>query len=226
MSSGMFHRGPALAGPQANGDTLESLHQQATACERCDLYRNATQVVFGLGPPDAEVVLVGEQPGDKEDVAGRPFVGPAGHKLDVCLAEAGIDRARCYLTNAVKHFKFEERGTRRLHAKPNSGEIQRCAYWLAAEIRLLQPRLVVAMGATALTSLLGRNVRVTRDRGRLFATPAGFPVLVTVHPSFLLRLPDPEEARREQARFVEDLRKALPFFSNRTMLAESDSSGS
>ncbi|MBB4067199.1 UdgX family uracil-DNA binding protein [Gellertiella hungarica] len=212
MSSSIFHRGPALAGPQADGETLESVHQLATACERCDLYRNATQVVFGEGSPNASVILVGEQPGDKEDLAGRPFVGPAGHKLDICLAEAGIDRSQCYLTNAVKHFKFEERGKRRLHAKPNSGEIQRCAYWLAAEIRIVKPRLVVAMGATALASLLGRNVRVTRDRGKLFATPLGFPVLVTVHPSFLLRLPDPEEAAREQARFVDDLRKALPFF--------------
>ena len=200
MSSSIFHRGPALAGPQADGETLESLHQQATACERCDLYKHATQVVFGDGAQTASVVLVGEQPGDKEDLAGHPFVGPAGHKLNECLAQAGIDRQQCYLTNAVKHFKFEERGKRRLHAKPNSGEIQRCAFWLAAEIRVIKPKLVVAMGATALSSVLGRNVRVTRDRGKLFATTGGFPVLVTVHPSFLLRLPDPDEAAREQAR--------------------------
>ena len=212
MSSSIFHRGPALAGPQADGETLESLHQQATACERCDLYKHATQVVFGDGAQTASVVLVGEQPGDKEDLAGHPFVGPAGHKLNECLAQAGIDRQQCYLTNAVKHFKFEERGKRRLHAKPNSGEIQRCAFWLAAEMRVIKPKLVVAMGATALSSLLGRNVRVTRDRGKLFATTGGFPVLVTVHPSFLLRLPDPDEAAREQARFVDDLKKALPFF--------------
>lgn len=212
MSSNSFHRGPALSGPQAEGPSIEDLYRQATACERCDLYKNATQVVFGDGQPDAAVILVGEQPGDKEDLSGHPFVGPAGAKLNACLTDAGIDRARCYLTNAVKHFKFQERGKRRFHAKPNSGEIERCSYWLSAELRLIRPNLVVAMGGSALASLLGRTVRVTRDRGKLFATPAGFPVLVTVHPSFLLRLPDPEEAVREQAKFVEDLRKALPFF--------------
>ncbi len=220
MSSNLLHRGPALNGPHADGTSIESLYQQATACERCDLYRNATQVVFGDGAETASVVLVGEQPGDKEDISGRPFIGPAGAKLNACLEEAGIDRAQCYLTNAVKHFKFQERGKRRLHAKPNSGEIQRCAYWLSAELRLIKPKLVVAMGATALSSLLGRNVRVTRDRGKLFATPAGFPVLVTVHPSFLLRLPDPEEAAREQAKFVEDLKKALPFFRTSGEMAD------
>lgn len=219
MSSTILYRGPAFASAHASGSSIEELHEQAKSCERCDLYRNATQVVFGDGAPTASVVLVGEQPGDKEDIAGRPFIGPAGHKLDACLAEAGIDRTDCYLTNAVKHFKFMERGKRRLHSKPNSGEIQRCAFWLGAELNVIQPKLVVAMGATALTSLLGRNVRVTRDRGKLFATPAGYPVLVTVHPSFLLRLPDPEEAAREQAKFVEDLRKALPFFPTASRMA-------
>ena len=160
------------------------------------------------------------QPGDEEDKQGTPFVGPAGQLLRRALADAGLDAHDVYVTNAVKHFKWEPRGKRRLHAKPNSGEIQRCAYWLSAELRLIKPQLVVAMGATALSSLLGRNVRVTRDRGKLFATPAGFPVLVTVHPSFLLRLPDPEEAAREQAKFVEDLKKALPFFRTSDELTE------
>lgn len=212
MSSNILHRGPAFGGAQADGSTLEALHEQAKSCERCDLYKYATQVVFGSGSSQASVVFVGEQPGDKEDQAGQPFIGPAGAKLNACLEQAGIDRAQCYLTNAVKHFKFQEEGKRRMHAKPNSGEIQRCAFWLGAELRIIRPKLVVAMGATALTSLLGRNVRVTKDRGRLFPTSAGYPVLVTVHPSYLLRLPDPEEAAREQARFVDDLKKALPFF--------------
>lgn len=157
-------------------------------CERCDLYKNATQLVFGEGPVDARVVLVGEQPGDREDLAGRPFVGPAGRILDECLHEAGIDRSECYLTNAVKHFKFEQRGKRRMHSRPNAGEIQACAWWLGAELDELRPEIVVALGATALMSLLGRSVGVTRNRGELLTASGGFSVLVTIHPSYLLRI--------------------------------------
>ena len=199
--------GPALAGEHAEAKTITALRRQAEGCERCDLYKNATQLVFGEGPTDARVMLVGEQPGDREDIAGHPFVGPAGRVLDECLHEAGIDRSDCYLTNAVKHFKFEQRGKRRLHSRPNAGEIQRCAWWLGAELDQLHPEIVVALGATALLSLLGRSVGVTRNRGDFIATPDGYPVLVTIHPSYLLRIRDRDDAAAERARFVTDLAK-------------------
>ncbi|PII38393.1 DNA polymerase [Sinorhizobium meliloti CCBAU 01290] len=199
--------GPALAGEHAEATTIASLQRQAEGCERCDLYKNATQLVFGEGPVDARVVLVGEQPGDREDLAGRPFVGPAGRILDECLHEAGIDRSECYLTNAVKHFKFEQRGKRRMHSRPNAGEIQACAWWLGAELDELRPEIVVALGATALMSLLGRSVGVTRNRGELLTASGGFSVLVTIHPSYLLRIRGRSDPKAERARFVDDLAK-------------------
>ncbi|WEX73817.1 UdgX family uracil-DNA binding protein [Sinorhizobium numidicum] len=199
--------GPALSGEHAEAPSIAALRRQAEGCERCDLYKNATQLVFSEGPADARVVLVGEQPGDREDLAGRPFVGPAGRILNECLHEAGIDRSSCYLTNAVKHFKFEQRGKRRMHSRPNAGEIQRCAWWLGAELDHLHPDLVVALGATALMALLGRSVAVTKNRGDLIATPGGYPVLVTIHPSYLLRIRDREDAAVERGRFVNDLAK-------------------
>ncbi|MDX1098268.1 UdgX family uracil-DNA binding protein [Sinorhizobium medicae] len=199
--------GPALAGEHAEAPTIASLRREAEGCERCDLYKNATQLVFGEGPTDARVVLVGEQPGDREDLAGRPFVGPAGRLLDECMHEAAIDRSECYLTNAVKHFKFEPRGKRRLHSRPNAGEVQACAWWLGAEIDELRPEIVVALGATALMSLLGRGVGVTKNRGQFVPAPGGFSVLVTIHPSYLLRIRGRGDPEAERARFVDDLAK-------------------
>ncbi|RVE93043.1 MULTISPECIES: UdgX family uracil-DNA binding protein [Sinorhizobium] len=207
MPKQLVKLGPALAGEHAEATTIASLRRQAEGCERCDLYKNATQLVFGEGPVDARVVLVGEQPGDREDLAGRPFVGPAGRILDECLHEAGIDRSECYLTNAVKHFKFEQRGKRRMHSRPNAGEIQACAWWLGAELAELRPEIVVALGATALMSLLGRSVGVTRNRGELLTASGGFSVLVTIHPSYLLRIRGRSDPEAERARFVDDLAK-------------------
>ena len=202
--------GPALAPEHAQGGTIETLRREATVCQRCDLYRNATQLVFGEGRPSARIVLVGEQPGDREDLTGHPFVGPAGRLLDACLEEAGVDRSQCYVTNAVKHFKFEPRGKRRIHSKPNAGEIQRCAWWLGAELDVLRPQLVVALGATALYSLVGRGAGVTKDRGRIIET-AAYPVLVTIHPSFLLRTIDRPGSESDRAVFVRDLSQIRRF---------------
>jgi DNA polymerase len=169
------------------------------------LHCAATQAVAGEGPRDAAVMLVGEQPGDAEDLAGRPFVGPAGQLLDKAMAEAGLDRGQLYLTNTVKHFKFEPRGKRRIHQKPNANEVQTCKWWLNREIALLKPRLIVALGATAANALAGRAVSVTKERGpTVFEEAAGF---VTVHPSFLLRLPDERIREREYRNFVQDLRQ-------------------
>lgn len=204
-------KGPAFETPGAEGDRLPDVMRDAKSCMRCDLYRNATHLVFGEGPARVKVLFVGEQPGDKEDLAGRPFVGPAGKLLDRCLEEAGIERDICYVTNAVKHFKFTPRGKRRIHAKPNAGEVQACAWWLAAELRLVKPKLAVALGATALYALLGRQAKVTRDRGTVMPSPDGPPVLVTIHPSALLRTLDRPDAERNRARFVDDLRKIAEF---------------
>ncbi|WP_119679049.1 UdgX family uracil-DNA binding protein [Indioceanicola profundi] len=178
------------------------------ACRRCPLWQPATQAVPGEGPPNAALMLVGEQPGDQEDLAGRPFVGPAGQVLDRALAEAGIVRADAYLTNAVKHFKFTPRGKRRIHQKPDAGEIESCRWWLEEEIRTVRPRLIVALGATAGRALLGREVKVQQERGRMMEIGEGRRLLLTVHPSYLLRLPDEAAKVREYARFVEDLRMA------------------
>lgn len=189
-------------------DELEQVRAAAAGCQACDLWKLGTQTVFGEGAVDAALMLVGEQPGDKEDLAGRPFVGPAGRVLDDALEQAGIDRSTVYLTNAVKHFKWEARGKRRLHKRPDAAEISACRPWLEREIELVRPRVVVCMGATAAQSLLGRNFRVTRQRGQLFPQPEGHVLTATVHPSSILRAPDPSTREAEMAAFVEDLRLA------------------
>ena len=186
--------------------SLAGLVQQAKDCQRCPLYRFATQTVFGEGPAHAPVVLVGEQPGDQEDQQGRPFVGPAGKILDRALADAGINRSRVYVTNAVKHFKFEPRGKRRLHKKPNAAEIEACKWWLDHELDLIKPALAVALGATAARALTGRAIAIGTSRGHLIELREGLPGLVTIHPSFLLRMPDPDVKAQEYRRFVDDLR--------------------
>ena len=184
-----------------------ALKDEAADCTRCDLYKYATQTVFGEGPTNATIMFVGEQPGDQEDLAGRPFVGPAGQLFDSMLIEAGIDRARVYVTNAVKHFKFQQRGKRRLHSKPDSGEIKACRWWLEQEMELIRPPLTVALGATAARSLFGKVVTIGKLRGEPHRLADGSECWVTVHPSSLLRAPD-EEARREGRKaFIADLRK-------------------
>jgi DNA polymerase len=188
--------------------SLAAMRREAESCMRCPLYRNATQTVFGEGPRDAPVMFVGEQPGDQEDRAGRPFVGPAGQLFDRALEEAGLDRSRAYVTNAVKHFKHEPRGKRRLHKKPNAGEIRACRWWLSGEIAAIGPELVVALGATAAQALAERAIAVTKARGpHDFAGRRGF---ITVHPSYLLRLmrePGDETAKREYRAFIRDLKR-------------------
>jgi DNA polymerase len=185
--------------------TLASLREAARGCRGCELWRRGTQTVFGAGPRRARLVLVGEQPGNDEDLAGRPFVGPAGKLLDRALAEAGIDRGDVYVTNAVKHFKWELRGKRRIHTRPNQGEIRACLPWLQAELALVKPAALVALGATAAQALLGRQFRVSRQRGELLASSWAPHVLATVHPSAILRAPDDEARHAEMARFVADL---------------------
>jgi len=187
--------------------TLPGVRGAAKACRACDLWKRGTQTVFGEGGRRAELMLVGEQPGDAEDLAGRPFVGPAGTLLDRALEAAGIDRAAVYVTNVVKHFKWEPRGKRRIHKKPNAGEIAACRPWLDAEIQLVRPRAIVCLGATAAQALLGRQFRVTAHRGELIESPLAAMVLATIHPSALLRAPDAETRRRETKRFIDDLRK-------------------
>jgi len=187
--------------------TIAELRAAAAGCTACSLYRNATQTVFGEGPDGALVTLVGEQPGDAEDLAGRPFVGPAGKVLHHYLVEAGIDRARTYVTNVVRHFKWVPRGARRIHSKPGSVEIEACFPWLEAEISAVAPRVIVALGATAAQALFGKTFRVTRDRGRFVSSALAPHALATVHPSALLRAPDEETRRREIQRFIEDLRQ-------------------
>ncbi len=185
--------------------TLAELRRAEAACTRCPLYANATQVVPGEGPAHAPLMLVGEQPGDQEDLQGRPFIGPAGGVLDRAIAEAGIKRAEVFVTNAVKHFKWEPRGKRRLHKKPNAYEIERCRWWNDIERAIVKPQIVVALGATAARSLLGRVVTITAVRGKLMDAPVGR-VLVTIHPSYLLRIEDDDDKAREYRRFVADLR--------------------
>ena len=187
--------------------SLKSLRDEAAECTRCHLYKCATQMVFGEGPLEAAILFVGEQPGDQEDLAGRPFVGPAGQLFDAALEEAGIDRKRTYVTNAVKHFKFQMRGKRRIHSKPDAGEIKACRWWLEQELELIRPPLTVALGATAARSLFGRVVTITPLRGAPHRLADGSECWVTVHPSSLLRAPD-EEARREGRKmFVADLKR-------------------
>ncbi|WP_308198014.1 UdgX family uracil-DNA binding protein [Anaeromyxobacter oryzisoli] len=188
--------------------SLPALRAAASACRACPLWERGTQTVFGAGEPGAVVMFVGEQPGNDEDLAGAPFVGPAGRLLDRALAEAGLDRRAAYVTNAVKHFKWVARGKRRIHQKPSPGEIRACAPWLAAELAVVRPRALVCLGATAAQALLGRDFRVTAHRGEVFFTSRLAPiVMATVHPSSILRAPDDETRRAERAGFVEDLRR-------------------
>ncbi|QEN86458.1 UdgX family uracil-DNA binding protein [Labrys sp. KNU-23] len=186
--------------------TLADVRRLAVGCQRCGLYKHATQVVTGEGGEHSRLVLVGEQPGDQEDQQGRPFVGPAGRLLDQCLREADLDRDECYVTNAVKHFKFERRGKRRIHERPNAGEVQACRWWLDRELKIIEPQLVVALGATAVQALLGRGISVMKQRGQVLPDPGGLQVLVTVHPSYLLRIPASDAAEHARAAFIEDLR--------------------
>jgi uracil-DNA glycosylase len=213
------HKPPVFAEPHPQERSLTALRRQAGACERCDLYKHATQTVFGEGPSKARVVFVGEQPGNHEDIAGKPFVGPAGMLLDECLQEASVDRSLCYVTNAVKHFKFEERGKRRLHAKPNAGEIQRCAWWLGAELDLIKPDLIVALGATALYALMGRSVGLTKERGHVLQAANGLLILVTIHPSYLFRIRDHADRESERRRFVGDLKSIRHYLDAQMMSA-------
>jgi uracil-DNA glycosylase family protein len=192
----------------AAADKLETLREEAADCRACPLWKDATQTVFGEGPPHAPIMLVGEQPGDKEDLAGKPFVGPAGQMLDRALEEAGIERTKVYVTNAVKHFKFVPRGKIRLHQKPATPEIRACRQWYERELATIQPTLVVAMGATAAQSVLGKITPINKTRGRLIDLDEEIKALVTVHPSYLLRLPDADTKAREYERFVGDLKVA------------------
>ncbi len=187
--------------------TIAALREEAAACRRCGLYKHATQLVFGEGPPDARIMMVGEQPGDQEDLQGRPFVGPAGQLLDRALEDAGIDRGQVYVTNAVKHFKFEPRGRKRIHKTPERPEIEACKWWLDRELKVVKPELVVALGGTAGQTLYGRTVKVLSERGRILNDPRGFRLLLTVHPSMILRVPD-EAKERAYRDFVQDLSKA------------------
>jgi uracil-DNA glycosylase len=187
--------------------TLAKLRAAAAGCRACDLWKRGTQTVFGEGAPHAGVVLVGEQPGNDEDVKGRPFVGPAGKLLDRALEAAGIDRGKAYVTNVVKHFKWKPQGKRRIHQKPNAREIAACRPWLDAEIGVLKPKVIVCLGATAAQALLGRSFRVSQRRGELVKSSLAPFVTATVHPSSILRAPDDETRRAELERFIEDLRK-------------------
>ncbi len=213
--AGQSGAGPSGAGPSPAGgldaersnDPLRQAAADAAECRRCPLWEPATQVVFGEGPPDATVMFVGEQPGDQEDLAGRPFVGPAGQMFNRALAEAGVDRSKVYVTNSVKHFKFEPRGKRRIHVKPGTGEIVACKFWLDIERAEIKPKLTVMLGATAARAVTGRAVTISRERGRPIDLGEGKGQgFVTVHPSYLLRLPDEDSKAREYAAFVADLK--------------------
>ncbi|MDG4873548.1 UdgX family uracil-DNA binding protein [Mesorhizobium sp. WSM4935] len=194
-----------VVAPEA--EDIPELREEAKGCRRCPLWRDATQTVFGEGPENADVIFVGEQPGDQEDLAGKPFVGPAGKVFDSILDDAAIDRRKVYVTNAVKHFKFEPRGKRRIHSKPNAGEIQACRWWLDKELDLVKPNLVVALGATAAQSLLGKAVPITKMRGDVIEREDGLRVFLTIHPSFILRIRDQEDKEAEKERFLRDMRK-------------------
>jgi probable DNA metabolism protein len=210
--------------PQADAPQtpIAQLRAEARGCQRCPLHGPATQTVFGDGPEDASLVFVGEQPGDQEDLAGAPFIGPAGQLFDRALADAGIERGGVYVTNAVKHFKYEPRGKRRIHKRPNVGEVRHCKWWLDRELATIKPRLIVAMGATAAQSLGGRAVSVLRERGpAAFEGRAGF---ITVHPSFLLRLPDADAQREEYAKFVTDLRSIRNMLAGAPLAPEEENS--
>lgn len=197
--------------------TLDDLKRAAASCTACDLYKHATQTVFGEGPR-ADIVLVGEQPGHEEDLAGRPFVGPAGRLLDEALSEAGLDRRRLYVTNAVKHFKWtkdKSAGKRRIHDKPNQSEIEACRPWLQQELWLIRPELVVCLGVTAANAVLRKRVTISGSRGTALESPEGFRTLVTVHPSSLLRIPDRKARDVARRRFVHDLHEAATILASR-----------
>jgi len=195
--------------PQA--ESLDDLRARAKHCKACELWRNATQTVFGEGADSSKILFVGEQPGDQEDLQGRPFVGPAGKLLDSALEEAGIAREKTYITNAVKHFKWEPRGKRRIHKKPNGAEIAACRPWLDTEIAILQPEVIVCLGATAAQALLGREFRVTQHRGEIMKSSLAPFIMATVHPSSILRAPDEESRQAEIERFIGDLKKLSRF---------------
>ena len=197
--------------PASKQLTLEALREAAASCRACDLYKTGTQTVFGEGAEHAQVMFVGEQPGDREDKEGKPFVGPAGGVLDEALEEAGIDRSRVYVTNAVKHFKWKPQGKRRLHQKPNAAEINACRPWLDAEIAVVKPHLLVLLGATAAQALLGRDFRVTLQRGQLIERAGLPPMMATVHPSSILRAPDDEARELEMRAFVKDLQRVAQY---------------
>jgi DNA polymerase len=191
--------------PQSEIVSLADARAAVQGCQRCPLYEHATQAVFGEGPEHAQVMFVGEQPGDQEDLAGKPFIGPAGKVLDAAVEKVGIDRARVYVTNAVKHFKFEPRGKRRIHQKPDGGEVAACKFWLNLEIEFVKPKVIVALGATAAQSLLGRTATIGKLRGAPITMEDGTILFVTNHPSYLLRIPDREGQERERAKFEADL---------------------
>ncbi len=195
-----------IPGLDDDATTLEEAREAARDCRRCDLWKDATQTVFGEGPAGATVVFVGEQPGDQEDLAGRPFVGPAGKVFDAILDEAGIDRLKTYVTNAVKHFKFEPRGKRRIHSRPNAGEVRACRWWLDKELGFIRPHLAVALGATAAQALTGKALPVTKMRGRMVEREDGLRVFLTIHPSFILRIRDAADKEAERMRFLQDMK--------------------
>jgi uracil-DNA glycosylase len=196
------------AEPPPHPRSVEQLKEAAASCRACDLWEHATQTVFGEGREGSKLMLVGEQPGDQEDLQGRPFVGPAGRLLEKALEEAGIDRRRVYVTNAVKHFRWTRRGKRRLHEKPNAAQVRACRPWLDAELAVVRPGIVVLMGATAAQTVMGPAFRVSKDRGRVISSPLGVPVLATVHPSSILRATDEESRDVALASFIADLRVA------------------
>ena len=202
----MAKKSAAAASKRLSARKLSTLRKQAAGCRRCDLWKRGTQTVFGDGPPGARVMLVGEQPGDQEDLAGQPFVGPAGQLLRDAMLEAGLDPEEVYLTNAVKHFKWQPRGKRRIHERPNREEVLACRMWLTAEIETVQPRLIVALGATAAGTLLGSAAKVTRDRGKFFESTLAPLVTLTVHPSSILRAPDSAARKLARDQFVADLK--------------------
>jgi len=216
----MTERGAGGDGPPVpdlipDRPTLKSVREAAADCRACDLYKRGTQTVFGEGPRRAEVMMVGEQPGDAEDLAGHPFVGPAGQLLDRALEDAGIDRRRVYVTNVVKHFKWEPRGKRRIHAKPNSAEITACRPWLETEIALVKPRILVCLGATAAQALLGRAFKVSQQRGRFVASDLAPLVTATVHPSSILRARGDDARHLEMKRFAADLKQIAAHLSDK-----------
>ena len=197
---------PKKPRPSSPRASMSAIRRQAEACRRCDLWKHATQTVFGAGPSGARIMLVGEQPGDAEDLKGEGFVGPAGQLLRHALEDAGIGLRNVYLTNVVKHFKWEPRGKRRIHKKPRHSEVQACRVWLDAEIAMVKPRAIVALGATAAQAVIGPDAKVTRDRTKSFPSPLAPLVTLTVHPSSILRAPDSETRAAERAHFVDDLR--------------------